>query len=105
MDGEFQPLPVIHGSALELSVGQYESQGPHQMKLRSGRHAQARDLAGVGRNLRPNQRHFQLMRSNDDIHISPRHELSLPIRLQAHLLLMAKRGEAAIGEQRGGGVQ
>jgi len=61
VNGKPQPRPVIHGAAAEVFVAQDEAEGADQVHLRSGRNAGAGDVAGVGRDLRRQQRHLQPM--------------------------------------------
>ena len=48
---DVQMLPVIEAGALQLPVGYLEAQRVHHMQGAAGAGAQARDIAGVGRDL------------------------------------------------------
>ena len=59
VDGEAESGPIVHCAAAEIFVAEYEAQGTDEMKLGSAGDAGAGDVAGVGGDLRLQERELE----------------------------------------------
>ena len=63
VNGEAQSGPVVHGAAAEISVAEDEAEGADEVEFGSAGDAGAGDVAGVGGNLRLEERDLEAVRA------------------------------------------
>ncbi len=71
VDPQVHVIPVVESRALEVAVVDLESERLDEVKWRAGRGAEAGDVAGIGRDLRLDQRHVQCHSTSSGVHLAP----------------------------------